>query len=95
MSVINLTLKVICHFGEFTEYNVGGFNKLIGKDIIIAHRLLKNEIAKHEYWLITSSLSEKLPKVFKPWMQWELGSKKVDQHEVIFHFTQLSQLKKE
>ena len=30
-TVINLTLKFICHFGEFIEYKVGDFNKLIGK----------------------------------------------------------------
>jgi len=95
ISAINLSLKIISHYGEFTEYNIGDFKKLIGKDVIIAHQLLKNDIINHEYWLLSSSLSEKLPQIFKPWMQWELGSKKVDQHEVVFHFTQLSQLKKE
>jgi len=95
ISAINLSLKIISHYGEFTEYNIGDFKKLIGKDVIIAHQLLKNDIVNHEYWLLSSSLSEKLPQIFKPWMQWEFGSKKVDQHEVIFHFTQLSQLKKE
>jgi len=95
ISAINLSLKIISHYGEFTEYNIGDFKKLIGKDVIIAHQLLKNDIINHEYWLLSSSLSEKLPQIFKPWIQWELGSKKVDQHEVVFHFTQLSQLKKE
>jgi len=95
ISVIKLTLKVITHYGEFKEYKIKNFRKLIGKDIIVAHQLLKNEIINHEYWLITSSLSEKLPETFKPWMQWEFGSKKVDQHEIVFHFTQLSELKKE
>ena len=33
-SAINLTLKVITHYGEFTGYNVKNFQKLIGKDII-------------------------------------------------------------
>ncbi|MCW3118291.1 MAG: hypothetical protein JWM28_2373, partial [Chitinophagaceae bacterium] len=94
ISAINLSLKIISHYGEFGEYKIGVFNKLIGKAIIIAHQLLKNDIPSHEYWLISSSLSEKLPKVFKPWMQWQYGNKKVDQHEVLFHFTQLSQLKK-
>ncbi len=59
VSVINLTLKVITHFGEFTEYKVGNFNKLIGRDIIVAHQLLKNEISNREYWLISGSLSKK------------------------------------
>src|SRR5688572_2576743 len=36
MSVNNLTLKVITHYGEFTGYQVKNFNKLIGKDVIVA-----------------------------------------------------------
>src|SRR5687768_12580074 len=55
-SAANLTLKVISHYGEFTGYNVKNFNKLIGKDIIVAHQLLKNDIEQHEYWLVTDGL---------------------------------------
>lgn len=55
VSAINLTLKVITHYGEFTSYTVKNFNKLIGKDIIVAHQLLKNEIEQHEYWLVTKN----------------------------------------
>src|SRR5688572_4927280 len=47
VSAIDLTLKVITHYGEFTQYQVHSFNKLIGKDLIVAHRLLKNEINPH------------------------------------------------
>src|SRR6476659_2477883 len=57
MSAIDLTLKVITHYGEFTGYTVKNFNKLIGKDIIVAHQLLKNDIDQHEYWLITDPLA--------------------------------------
>ena len=56
ISAIDLTLKVITHYGEFTGYNVKNFNKLIGKDIIVAHQLLKNDIEQHEYWLVTKNL---------------------------------------
>ena len=70
-TAINLSLKTISHYGEFTEYNVGDFKKLIGKDVIIVHQLLKNDIIDNEYWLISSSASEKLPQIFKPWMQSE------------------------
>jgi hypothetical protein len=95
ISAIDLTLKVITHYGEFKEYKIRNFRKLIGKDIIIAHQLLKNDIVDHEYWLISSSLSEiQPPKILRPWMLWEFGNKKIDQHEVMFHFTQLGQLKK-
>jgi hypothetical protein len=43
-SAVHLSLKVITHYGEFTGYNVRSFNKLIGKDVIVAHQLLKNDI---------------------------------------------------
>ena len=93
ISVINLTLKVITHYGEFKEYKIRNFRKLIGKDIIVAHQLLKNDISSHEYWLISNSLSEKIPNMFKPWMKWNYGSKQVDQTEIFFHFAQLKPLK--
>lgn len=94
VSVINLTLKVISHFGEFAEYKVGSFNKLIGKDIIIAHQLLKNAIPKHEYWLISADISEKqTPAPFEPWMQWDYGIQKTDHGESYFYFTQLGPLR--
>ena len=52
----NLSLKVVTHFGEFTGYSVKNFQKLIGKDVIVAHQLLKNNIEQHEYWLATPNL---------------------------------------
>src|SRR5688500_11495820 len=58
MSVKELTLKVITHYGEFTGYNVRNFQKLIGKDLIVAHQLLKDDIPEHEYWIITRNLTD-------------------------------------
>src|SRR5687768_5005847 len=55
-SAIDLTLKVITHYGEFADYKVQEFKKLIGKDVIVAHQLLKNDIDQHEYWLATDNL---------------------------------------
>src|SRR3990170_1752575 len=94
-SAIHLTLKIITHYGEFTGYNVKNFNKLIGKDIIIAHQLLKNDIDLHEYWLVTKNLLQDHPPGFKQWMQWNLSIKQTESGEIPFHYTQLSQLKKE
>lgn len=96
MSAINLSLKVITHYGEFTGYNVKHFNKLIGKDIIVAHQLLKNDIEQHEYWLVTQSLLQNnLPDEFAQWMQWNSSAKQLVNGEISFHYTQLSELKKE
>jgi hypothetical protein len=57
----NLTLKFIIHFGEVKEIKVAQFTKATGLDMIIAHRLLKNSIASHEYILISAPCLHKLP----------------------------------
>ena len=95
-SAINLTLKVITHYGEFTGYNVKNFNKLIGKDVIVAHQLLKNDIEQHEYWLVTNELlKDRSPGGFKSWMTWDQSAKKTDSGEVAFRYTKLTPLKDE
>ncbi len=94
ISAINLTLKVITHYGEFKEYKIRNFRKLIGKDIIIAHQLLKNDIPDHEYWLITNNLmGGTTPAKLRSWMKWDNGTQKTNRGEISFHFTQLGSLR--
>jgi hypothetical protein len=50
-----LSLKFIAHQGEIKETAIGNFNKLYGGDVILAHRLLKNEIRLKEYLLMTNN----------------------------------------
>jgi hypothetical protein len=89
-----LTLKVITHYGEFTGYNVKTFNKLFGKDLIVAHQLLKNDIPQHEYWLITDNLLElEHPGQLKTEMKWDSSVKQTESGEIPFHYTPLSNLK--
>jgi len=94
LSAIKLTLKVITHYGEFTGYHVKNFNKLIGKDIIIAHQLLKNDIPQHEYWLVTQNLVQS-PDALKiaDWMNWNTSSKQTETGSVNFQYTPLTTLK--
>lgn len=93
-SAISLTLKVISHYGEFTGYNVKTFSKLIGKDIIVAHELLKNEIDNHEYWLVTQSLlRDGRADAFESWMEWNTGAKETRSGPVSYHYTPLGGLK--
>ena len=40
-----LDLKFCAHHGEFVEHDVAGSRELVGSDVILAHRLLKNSIA--------------------------------------------------
>jgi hypothetical protein len=56
----NLTLKFIIHTGSVGSYYVRSQHKLIGKDIIILHRLLKNKIPGNEYLLFTKPFFEAL-----------------------------------
>lgn len=95
LSAINLSLKIITHYGEFTGYNVKSYNKLIGKDIIVAHQLLKNDIEKHEYWLVTDSMISENPPELKQWMHWDSSTKQTEAGEIPFHYTQLGELKTE
>jgi hypothetical protein len=56
----NLTLKFIVHFGYIKEIRVAQFVKATGIDMIVAHRLLKNDIRSHEYILISAPCCEAL-----------------------------------
>ena len=95
-SAIDLTLKVITHYGEFTSYNVKNFSKLIGKDIILAHQLLKNDIEHHEYWLVTNGLMEnKKSDELPQWINWNSSQKQTENGEVPFQYAYLSPLKNE
>jgi len=89
-----LTLKVITHYGEFTGYSVKTFNKLIGRDVIVAHELLKNDIEQHEYWLVTSSLAPTgAPAAPAAWLRWSAGAKQTGAGEIAFHYAQLGPLR--
>jgi hypothetical protein len=58
--MINLSLKFIAHHGNVSEIKVGKFVKASGLDMIIAHRLLKNNIKADEYLLLTENCLEQV-----------------------------------
>ena len=39
-----LDLKFVCHHGEFIKHRMGGREELVGRDVILVHRLLKNVV---------------------------------------------------
>jgi hypothetical protein len=49
-----IALKMVAHFGSAGTMQVKDHLKFIGKDIIVAHRLLKNSVTVPEYLLVTS-----------------------------------------
>ncbi|AEL28143.1 DUF2652 domain-containing protein [Cyclobacterium marinum] len=52
-STEKLSLKFILHSGTITQFEVGGHQKLLGEDVIVAHRFLKNRIDQSEYILFS------------------------------------------
>lgn len=60
-----LSLKFVAHYGEIANKQVKDRNKLFGKDVIVAHRLLKNDINLGEY----SLFSDTLVKACSTWLQ--------------------------
>ncbi len=49
-----LTLKFIAHYGYIKEIRVAHFVKATGVDMIVAHRLLKNDVDSSEYILMSA-----------------------------------------
>lgn len=89
-------IKVITHYGEFTEYHVKNFNKLIGKDVIVAHQLLKNDIDNHEYWLVTHDLhNREAARDLPEEIIWTDGRKVTEEGDIFFRYTHLGHLKNE
>ena len=43
-AVPNLDLKLIAHWGNFRRERIAGRNELVGREVIVVHRLLKNTL---------------------------------------------------
>lgn len=51
--ISRVSMKFIVHYGGFQVNKIGPFVKLVGADIILAHRLLKNSVDSDSYFLFT------------------------------------------
>jgi len=58
-SAHNLSIKFVLHFGDLMTRQIKSFSKLFGKDLIVAHRLMKNKVDVKEYVLFTHQLLNK------------------------------------
>jgi hypothetical protein len=75
----DLTLKFIVHFGYIKEIKVAQFVKATGIDMIVAHRLLKNNIGSDEYILITEPCCDAVGHEHaNPELQWAKSSQAYD-----------------
>ncbi len=54
-SVGSLDLKIVVHYGRFLRHEVGGRSQAAGPDVILTHRLLKNDVAGRAYLLLTEA----------------------------------------
>lgn len=64
-------LKIVIHYGDIVAANIKGRTKLIGQNVIIAHKLLKNSIQAGEYVLLTHDYINKLKhKDITQWFPW-------------------------
>lgn len=52
-SVGGLTLKFVCHYGEYLPQSFLGKETFVGNAVNQVHRLLKNSVPSHEYLLAT------------------------------------------
>ena len=56
----NLRLKICAHKGKFSLNTIRNFEELSGEDVILTHRMLKNDIGSSEYWLVTDAFYKTL-----------------------------------
>jgi hypothetical protein len=58
-----LDLKFVAHYGQIAKQTMSGQEELIGRDVILVHRLLKNNVeaklARHAYILYTDAFAQR------------------------------------
>jgi hypothetical protein len=63
-NINTLGMKIVMHCGEFVKSEIGGRETLSGPDVIMTHRLLKNEVREKtgisDYMLVTDACATEL-----------------------------------
>jgi hypothetical protein len=98
-TVVDLTLKFITHFGTLEEIAVQNFLKIMGSDVILAHRLMKNNIDESEYLLLTQkyfSTQNILNAEFDLWVSFHDHSESFEQFDTVqIQYTPLVKIREE
>src|SRR5258708_204911 len=85
-----IALKMVAHFGSAGTMQVKNHLKFIGKDIIIAHRLLKNSVNLPEYLLVTQATLSRLVDAHSQLISFANGADAYDNLGTIeYHFKSL------
>ncbi len=82
-NVHGLRLKAFMHCGEVAIKPLHGFTELAGEDVILIHRLLKNDVDAREYVLVTSATGALWPPAATSGQPWKVvceGVGTVDVH---------------
>jgi hypothetical protein len=85
-TAVDLTLKFITHFGTLDEMTVQNHSKIMGSDVILAHRLMKNNIDESEYLLLTQkylSTQNIQDAKFDPWVSFREHSENFEQFNTV------------
>ncbi len=92
----NLTLKFVAHYGEITMNTVKKYRGLFGKEVIVAHRLMKNSIEHHEYAMFTHNLVQACPQWVDvdtaAWSPVQHGGEEYDSGKVSYCYLPLAPL---
>lgn len=90
----DLKLKFVISYGEVGFNKIKDHNKLFGREVIIAHRLLKNKINQKEYLLITNTAMDAHTQNgdFSVWGNFEKTSEEYDIGVLDYQFTTLELL---
>ena len=61
----NLKIKLVGHLGEAAVQKVKHLTELAGVDVILVHRMLKNDVPVPEYMLMTEPVHERIDETMK------------------------------
>lgn len=93
-----LTLKIVVHYGRVSVAQIREHIKLMGRDVIVVHRLLKNNVAGSEYILLSEDYTAtqapaELARAFA-WTRLLPGSAYYEHlGEIPYHYAHLSPLR--
>lgn len=89
----NLTLKFVVHYGNVIERRIVGHLQLMGPEVTTAHKLMKNDLEVHEYFLITEkSFADEKEKALD-WLAFQKGdSTYSDVGKVTYYYAYLKNL---
>lgn len=89
--ISNLKIKFVAHAGEVALQKVKRHVELAGVDVILVHRMLKNNVPVNEYVLVTDEIARGLPEAVRAIAQ-RLQHEFEGLGEVTTHFVDLNQL---